>query len=129
MIDKYKIAEKYIRPFTDQRSPIAQFGDGVSMHLSHNEIQLTIAPVYQYWRLQIIIDGFFPCTMDKCRKICTLIYKSSDYEEDAEQVFAILSTILSEILTAYQDAGCELSYIKRMKRNIEYIERLSNKDG
>lgn len=129
MIDNYTIAEKYIRPFADPRSLIAQFGDGVSMLLSHNEIHMIIAPVYQYWRLDIIIDGFFPCTMDKCRKICTLIYKWSDYPEDAEQVFAILSTILSELLTAYQDAGCELSYIKRMKRNIDYIERLSNKDG
>ena len=128
MIDKYKLAGKYIAPFADPYSRIAQFGDTVSLHLSNNELCITIAPVYQYWRLQIIIDGFFPCTMDKCRKICTLIYKSADYTEDAEQVFVILSDILTELLTAYQDAGCSLSYIKRMKKNIDYIERMA-KDG
>lgn len=121
MIDKYKIADKYFAPFGDPK----EFDDAVSLHLSNNEIWLVIAPVYQYWRLQINIDGFFPCTMDKCRKICNLIYKSA---EDAEQIFSILSTILSELLTAYQDAGCSLSYIKRMKKNIDYIERLA-KDG
>lgn len=128
MIDKYKIAGKYILPFADPRSRIAQFGDAVSIYLSNNEICLIIAPVYEYWRLQIIIDGFFPCAMDKCRKICTLIYKAADDTEDAEQIFAILSSILSDLLTAYQDAGCNLSYIKRMKKNIDYIERMA-KDG
>lgn len=128
MIDKYKIVNKYIAPYGDPHTHIAEFGDAVSMYLSNNEICLYIAPVYQYWRLQIIIDGFFPCAMDKCRKICTLIYNAADDTEDAEQVFAILSDILSELLTAYQDAGCSLSYIKRMKRNIDYIERLA-KDG
>lgn len=128
MIDKYKLADKYILPYADPRTGFAKFGDAVSLYLSNNEIRMTIAPVYKYWRLQIIIDGFFPCTMDKCKKICTLIYESSYYEEDAVQVFALLSTILSELLTAYQDAGCSLSYIKRMKKNIDYIERLA-KDG
>ena len=124
MIDKYKIADKYFAPFGDPK----ELGDALSLYLSNNEICLRIAPVYQYWRLQIIIDGFFPCAMDKCRKICTLIYKSADYTEDAEQVFVILSDILTELLTAYQDAGCSLSYIKRMKKNIDYIERMA-KDG
>lgn len=128
MIDKYKLAGKYIAPFADPYSRIPQFGDAVSLYLSNNEICMTIAPVYQYWRLQIIIDGFFPCTMDKCRKICKLIYNAADYTEDAEQVFVILSDILTDLLTAYQDAGCELSYIKRMKKNIDYIERMA-KDG
>lgn len=128
MIDKYKLADKYILPYADLRTGFAEFGDAVSLYFSNNEIRMTIAPVYQYWCLQIVIDGFFPCTMDKCRKICTLIYKYADYSEDAEQVFAILSTILSELLIAYQDAGCELSYIKRMKKNIDYIERMA-KDG
>lgn len=128
MIDKYKIADKYILPFADPRTNFAEFGDAVSLYLSHNEICMTIAPVYQYWRLQITIDGFFPCTMDKCRKICTLIYNAADDAEDAEQVFVILSTILTELLKAYQDAGCSLSYIKRMKKNIDYIERMA-KDG
>lgn len=128
MIDKYKLAGKYIAPFADPYSRIAQFGDAVSLHFSNNEIYLSIAPVYKYWRLHIIIDGFFPCTMDKCRKICTLIYKAADDTEDAEQVFDLLSDILSELLTAYQDGGCSLSYIKRMKKNIDYIERMA-KDG
>ena len=124
MIDKYKIADKYLVPFGDPK----ELSDAVSLHLSNNEICLCIAPVYKYWRLQIIIDGFFPCTMDKCRKICTLIYNAADDAEDAEQVFVILSTILTELLKAYQDAGCSLSYIKRMKKNIDYIERMA-KDG
>lgn len=128
MIDKYKLADKYILPFADPRTGFAEFGDAVSLYLSNNEIRMTIAPVYQYWRLQIIIDGFFPCTMDKCRKICALIYKYADEAQEAEQVFAILSTILKELLTDYQDSCCELSYIKRMKKNIDYIERLA-KDG
>lgn len=90
---------------------------------------LAYSTCYQYWRLTIIIDGYFPCTMDKCRKICTLIYNAADDTEDAEQVFVILSDILSELLTGYQDAGgCTLSYIKRMKKNIDYIERMA-KDG
>ena len=121
MIDKYKIADKYFAPFGDPKV----LDDAVSLHLSNNEICMVIAPVYQYWRLQIIIDGFFPCDMGKCRKICTLIYNAAD---DASQIFAILSSILSELLTAYQDAGCKLSYIKHMKRNIDYIERMA-KDG
>lgn len=128
MIDKYKIADKYIAPFNSTRGYIAELGDAVILHLTNNEICLSIAPVYKYWRLHIIIDGFFPCTMDKCRKICTLIYNAADDAEEAEQIFAILSSILSDLLTAYQDAGCELSYIKRMKRNIDYIERMA-KDG
>lgn len=45
-----------------------------------------------------------------------------------KKIFAILSGILSELLKAYQDAGCTLSYIKRMKKNIDYIERMA-KDG
>lgn len=124
MIDKYKIYDKYFAPFGDPM----ELSDAVSLYLSNNEICLCIAPVYQYWRLQIIIDGFFPCAMDKCRKICTLIYNAADDADDAEQIFVILSDILSELLTAYQDAGCSLSYIKRMKRNIDYIERMA-KDG
>lgn len=124
MIDKYKIADKYFAPFGDPK----ELSDAVSLYLSNNEICLCIAPVYQYWRLQIIIDGFFPCDMGKCRKICALIYNAADDAEDAEKIFAILSDILSELLTAYQDAGCTLSYIKRMKRNIDYIERMA-KDG
>lgn len=122
MIDK--IADKYFAPFGDPK----ELSDAVSLYLSNNEICLCIAPVYQHWRLQIIIDGFFPCDMGKCRKICTLIYNAADDAEDAEKIFAILSDILSELLTAYQDAGCTLSYIKRMKRNIDYIERMA-KDG
>ena len=128
MIDKYKIADKYIAPFNSNRGYTAELGDAVILHLTNNEICLSIAPVYKYWRLHIIIDGFFPCTMDKCRKIYKLIYNAADDIEEAEQIFAILSSILSDLLTAYQDAGCELSYIKRMKKNIDYIERMA-KDG
>ena len=128
MIDKYKIADKYIAPFNSNRGYIAELGDAVILHLTNNEICLSIAPVYQYWRLHIIIDGFFPCTMDKCRKICKLIYNAADDTEETEQIFALLSSILSDLLTAYQDAGCKLSYIKRMKKNIDYIERMA-KDG
>lgn len=124
MIDKYGIIYKYTQPFGFQK----ELSDAVTLHLSNNEICLTIAPVYKYWRLQIIIDGFFPCTMDKCRKICALIYNSADDIEDVEQIFVLLSSILSDLLTAYQEAGCELSYIKRMKKNIDYIERMA-KDG
>lgn len=45
MIDKYKLAGKYIAPFAYPRSRIAQFGDAVSLYLSNNEICLHIAPV------------------------------------------------------------------------------------
>lgn len=43
-------------------------------HTTLDEYILHVAPVFQHWRLTIIMDGFFPCDMGKCRKLCKMLY-------------------------------------------------------
>lgn len=88
-----------------------------------DEYIMYIRPVYQHWRLTILLDGFFPCDMARCRKLCKMLYDYSDY--DCKACFITLSGCLQHILDKMQDKGCELSYIKRMKKNIDYIERMA----
>jgi hypothetical protein len=95
-------------------------------HTTLDEYILHIEPVFQHWRLIIIMDGFFPCDMGKCRKICKMLYDYSDYE--CAPLFTILADCLQDILNKMRGKSCYLSYIKRMKKNIDYIERMA-KDG
>ena len=95
-------------------------------HTTLDEYILHIAPVFQHWRLTIIMDGFFPCDMSKCRKLCKMLYDYSDYE--CTPLFTILADCLQNILNTMRGKSCYLSYIKRMQKNIDYVERMA-KDG
>ena len=100
-----------------------------SIIIEHNTLDeyiLHIAPVFRHWRLTIIMDSFFPCDMGKCRKLCKMLYDYLDYE--CMPLFISLYACLQDIFNKNQDKGCDLSYIKRMKKNIDYIERMA-KDG
>ncbi len=88
-----------------------------------DEYIMHINPVYQHWHLTILLDGFFPCDMGRCRKLCKMLYEYSDY--DCKLCFISLAGCLHHILNKMRDKGCELSYIKRMKKNIDYIERMA----
>ena len=90
---------------------------------------LSIKPVYQNWILSILINGYFPCDMQKLRKICKYIYDYTDFEEGLH-CFTRLHGILSKIVMHLQDKeGASLYYIKRMKKNIDYIERMMQSYG
>ena len=104
----------------------APFSTGVMIHGRNNDTYLIIHPIAEHWTLSITIDGFFPCRMDICRKICKMIFDNAD--EDAGRCFKTLADILKATLAAMQEHDIQLSYIKRMKRNIDYIERMA-KDG
>ena len=88
-----------------------------------DEYILHINPVYQHWHLTIILDGFFPCDMGRCRKLCKMLYDYSDF--DCKACFMILAGCLQGILNKMRDKDCSLSYIKRMQKNRDYIERMS----